>query len=116
MDVDYLLLVNTQGVLRLERWLSGISLSERRKTVTDLSRIVSGKNEDECCVFEYNTRKIVFRRYASLYFIAGVPSENTNELAVLETIHRYVQALDACYTEVCELDIIFDFQKAYFCF
>ena len=57
--------------------------------------------------------KIVYRRYASLYFIAGCSSTD-NELITLEIIHRYVEQMDKYYGNVCELDIIFNFQKAYF--
>ena len=51
-------------------------------------------------------------RYASLFFIAGVDSED-NELIALEMIHRYVELLDKWFLNVCELDIIFGFQMAY---
>lgn len=57
--------------------------------------------------------KVIYRRYASLFFIAATdPSDN--ELLSLEIIHRYVEQMDKYYGNVCELDIIFNFQKAYF--
>uniref|UniRef100_A0A8C6Y3B0 AP complex mu/sigma subunit domain-containing protein n=1 Tax=Naja naja TaxID=35670 RepID=A0A8C6Y3B0_NAJNA len=37
-----------------------------------------------------------------------------NELITLELIHRYVELLDKYFGSVCELDIIFNFEKAYF--
>uniref|UniRef100_A0A3Q3DCW3 Adaptor related protein complex 1 subunit sigma 2 n=1 Tax=Hippocampus comes TaxID=109280 RepID=A0A3Q3DCW3_HIPCM len=37
-----------------------------------------------------------------------------NELITLEIIHRYVELLDKYFGSVCELDIIFNFEKAYF--
>ena len=57
--------------------------------------------------------KIVYRRYASLFFIAGC-SWDDNELITLEIIHRYVEQMDKYYGNVCELDIIFSFTKAYY--
>jgi hypothetical protein len=57
--------------------------------------------------------KIVYRRYASLFFIAGCDSTD-NELITLEVVHRFVEQMDKYYGNVCELDIIFNFQKAYF--
>jgi hypothetical protein len=57
--------------------------------------------------------KIVYRRYASLFFIAGIDSTD-NELITLEIVHRFVEQMDKYYGNVCELDIIFNFQKAYF--
>lgn len=56
---------------------------------------------------------MVYRRYASLFFIAGCSSTD-NELVTLEIVHRYVEQMDKYYGNVCELDIIFNFQKAYF--
>lgn len=56
---------------------------------------------------------MVFRRYASLFFITGIDSDD-NELNTLEIIHRYVEQMDKYYGNVCELDIIFNFQKAYY--
>lgn len=55
----------------------------------------------------------MYRRYASLFFIAGSSSED-NELITLEIIHRYVEQMDKYYGNVCELDIIFSFTKAYY--
>jgi len=52
------------------------------------------------------------RRYASLYFVVGVPA-GVNELIVLEEIHLFVEVLDQYFGNVCELDIIFNFHKAY---
>lgn len=36
-----------------------------------------------------------------------------NELLTLDIIHRFVEQMDKAYGNVCELDIIFNFQKAY---
>jgi AP-1 complex subunit sigma 1/2 len=48
-----------------------------------------------------------------LFFIAGCDSSD-NELITLEIVHRFVEQMDKYYGNVCELDIIFNFQKAYF--
>ncbi|KAH3900479.1 related to AP-1 complex subunit sigma-1 [Saccharomycodes ludwigii] len=57
--------------------------------------------------------KVIYKRYASLFFICGI-DENSNELLTLEMIHRYVETLDKYFGNVCELDIIFNFSKAYY--
>ncbi|KAJ3105681.1 AP-1 adaptor complex sigma subunit Aps1 [Phlyctochytrium planicorne] len=46
-----------------------------------------------CNVLEYKDFKVVYRRYASLFFIAGTDLDD-NELLTLEIIHRYVEVLD----------------------
>lgn len=37
-----------------------------------------------------------------------------NELITMEIIHHFVEALDKYFGNVCELDLIFNFHKAYF--
>lgn len=56
--------------------------------------------------------KVIYRRYASLYFIAGTDLED-NELLTIEIIHRYVEILDDWFLSVCELDIVYNFSQAY---
>ncbi|GAA54546.1 AP-1 complex subunit sigma 1/2 [Clonorchis sinensis] len=51
--------------------------------------------------------------YASLYFCTAIEPQD-NELLTLEIIHRYVELLDKYFGSVCELDIIFHFEKAYY--
>ena len=38
---------------------------------------------------------------------------NDNELAYLESIHLFVEMLDLYFGNVCELDLVFNFQKVY---
>ena len=52
-------------------------------------------------------------RYASLFFVFCVDKED-NELAGLEMIHHLVEVLDRYFGNVCELDLIFNFHKAYY--
>lgn len=36
-----------------------------------------------------------------------------NELSYLETIHLFVELLDSYFSNVCELDIVFNFNRVY---
>ena len=54
--------------------------------------------------------QVVYKRYASLYFVMGVDSAD-NELLTLEIIHHFVEVLDRYFGNVCELDLIFNFHK-----
>lgn len=58
-----------------------------------------------CCLLSPGTG-----RYASLYFIACIDS-NENALLTLEVIHHFVEILDRYFGNVCELDLIFNFHK-----
>ena len=45
--------------------------------------------------------KVVYRRYASLFFVCGI-GQADNELITLEIIHRYVEVLDRYFGNVSE--------------
>jgi len=61
---------------------------------------------------EFRTNRVVYRRYAGLFFCVCVDSED-NELAYLEAIHFFVEVLDTFFGNVCELDLVFNFYKVY---
>ncbi|KAK2730551.1 clathrin adaptor complex small chain, partial [Colletotrichum kahawae] len=106
-------LLTTSPLQRLAKWFTTLSPKEKAKIVKDVSQLVLARRTRMCNFLEYKDSKIVYRRYASLFFIAGAASED-NELITLEIIHRYVEQMDKYYGNVCELDIIFSFTKAYY--
>jgi hypothetical protein len=61
-------------------------------------------------VLQFKEHKLVFRRYAHLFFIMCI-DEGDNELAVLEAIHLFVEILDNFFKSVTELDIVLNFHK-----
>ncbi len=62
---------------------------------------------------ELGEYKIIYKRYVSLYFIT-LCDKDENDLTTLEVIHHFVEYLDRYFGSVCELDIIFNYHKAYF--
>ncbi|TQD70624.1 hypothetical protein C1H46_043847 [Malus baccata] len=68
---------------------------------------------EQCSFVEHRNYKIVYRRYASLFFLVGVDNDE-NELAILEFIHLLVETMDRHFGNVCELDIMFHLEKAHF--
>ncbi|KAF7355392.1 AP complex subunit sigma [Mycena sanguinolenta] len=98
-------LTRSAGKVRLSKWFTTTAPKAKAKIVKDVTQLVLARR----------TRmytKVVYRRYASLFFVCGIGS-NDNELVTLEIIHRYVEVLDRYFGNVCELDLIFNFQKAY---
>jgi len=61
--------------------------------------------------FQFRNFKIVYRRYAGLYFCICV-DVNDNNLCYLEAIHNFVEVLNEYFHNVCELDLVFNFYKA----
>lgn len=62
--------------------------------------------------FQFRNFKIVYRRYAGLYFCICV-DVNDNNLCYLEAIHNFVEVLNEYFHNVCELDLVFNFYKVY---
>ena len=56
------------------------------------------------------TTKIIYRHYATLYFIFAVDQQES-DLGILDLIQVFVEALDKCFENVCELDLIFHSDK-----
>lgn len=52
---------------------------------------------------------VTYRHYATLYFIV-ISTATESPLALLDLIHVFVEALDILFEDVCELDLIFNFE------
>ena len=61
---------------------------------------------------EFRSFKIIYRRYAGLYFCICVDVSDNN-LFYLEAIHNFVEVLNDYFRNVCELDLVFNFYKVY---
>ena len=83
------------------------------KLVKEVTSQILARPNKLCNVVEHRNLKLIYKRYASLYFMLAVDDEE-NELIVLEMIQHYVEILDRYFGNVCELDLIFNFHKAYF--
>uniref|UniRef100_A0A8C5A1J1 AP complex subunit sigma n=1 Tax=Gadus morhua TaxID=8049 RepID=A0A8C5A1J1_GADMO len=109
----FMLLFSRQGKLRLQKWYVPLGDQEKRRLGRELVQTILGRKAKMCSFLEWRDLKVVYKRYASLYFCCAI-EEQDNELITLEVIHRYVELLDKYFGSVCELDIIFNFEKAYF--
>nr|XP_018261385.1 clathrin assembly protein [Kwoniella dejecticola CBS 10117]OBR83543.1 clathrin assembly protein [Kwoniella dejecticola CBS 10117] len=101
-----------EGKVRLAKWFQTLPPKTKAKIVKDVTQLVLARRTRMCNFLEYKDTKVIYRRYASLFFITSI-SPGDNELITLEVIHRYVEVLDRYFGNVCELDLIFNFQKAY---
>ena len=111
--IHLMLLVNRQRKIRLMKWYDSYLVSERQKYIKELSIMVIGRSQRLSNVIEWNNYKVIYKRFASLYFITLCDKEE-NELIILELLQHFVECLDRYFGNVCELDIIFNFHKAYY--
>ena len=108
----YMMLFNRQGKVRLSKWFTETAAKQRKRITTEVVSSVLARAPRQCNFIEWRDKKIVYKRYASLYFVL-VADVEANELLSLEVIHLYVEALDKYFGNVCELDLIFNSPKAY---
>ncbi|AQK62545.1 AP-1 complex subunit sigma-2 [Zea mays] len=74
---------------------------------------VHPEGEDQVGAISAKVKTAHVNWYASLYFCMRIDADD-NELEVLEIIHHFVEILDRYFGSVCELDLIFNFHKAYY--
>jgi len=111
--IQFVLLFSRQGKLRLQKWFESLPEKNKKKISRELITNILARKPKMSSFLELKEYKIVYKRYASLYFCMGV-DQSDNELVTIEVIHRYVELLDKYFGSVCELDIIFNYEKALF--
>eukprot|EP00210_Caulerpa_lentillifera_P009140 g8714.t1 len=111
--IQFFLLFSRQGKLRLSKWYSTYNQKERAKIIKEITPKILCRPAKLCNFLDWRDYKLVYRRYASLYFCCCVDVTD-NELYILEVIHHFVEVLDQYFGNVCELDLIFNFHKAYY--
>eukprot|EP00904_Undaria_pinnatifida_P005927 jgi/Undpi1/2464/HiC_scaffold_13.g05844.m1 len=109
-------MVNKMGQTRVSSYYDWMPIPERVALEAEVVRRCFSRSELQCSFFEFRGYKIIYRRYASLFFIVGVgvDKDDENELGVLEFIHCLVETLDKYFQSVCELDIMFNLEKTHF--
>eukprot|EP01083_Nonionella_stella_P002462 7113_1 len=119
--IRFFLLQNRQGKTRLSKWYvpppvpqsgAGSGEAEKIRIEAEVHRLVTARDKKYTNFIEYNNYKLIYRRYAGLFFTIAVDLAD-NELSYLETIHLFVELLDSYFSNVCELDIVFNFNKVY---
>jgi len=113
MAIKFFLLLNLQGKTRLAKWYDSYTQKEKNRLIKDITPLILSRASKLCNVIEHGDQKIVYKKYASLYFIASIDFDD-NELITLSTIHQFVEVLDKYFNGVYELHIIYNFHKVYY--
>jgi AP-4 complex subunit sigma-1 len=117
---------NKQGQTRLASYYQWMNMAERVALESEIIRKCLSRSELQCSFVEYRGYKVIYRRYASLFFIIGTIPESstdgtrkiydntTNELGMLEFIHTMVETMDRWAGSICELDIMYQLEQVHF--
>jgi len=96
-------------------------MAERVALESEIIRKCLSRSELQCSFLEYRGYKVIYRRYASLFFIVGTKPDvgsgeenHENELGMLEFIHALVETMDKWAGSICELDIMYQLEQVHF--
>merc|ERR1712043_131566 len=115
--IKAILIFNNHGKPRLNKFYQYYNEGQQQQIVKETFQLVSKRDDNVCNFLEGGSLiggsdyKLIYRHYATLYFVFCVDSSES-ELGILDLIQVFVETLDKCFENVCELDLIFHMDKA----
>ncbi|KAH9896174.1 AP complex, mu/sigma subunit [Xylariomycetidae sp. FL2044] len=135
--INAVLVFNGQGQPRLTKFYTQLETSMQQRLISEIFTLVSNRPSGACNFLplppllaasgtssssssasggadhqQHNDvpSLVTYRNYATLYFIV-ISTATESPLALLDLIQVYVEALDKLFENVCELDLIFNFES-----
>uniref|UniRef100_G1TGS9 AP complex mu/sigma subunit domain-containing protein n=1 Tax=Oryctolagus cuniculus TaxID=9986 RepID=G1TGS9_RABIT len=106
--IKAILIFNNHGKPRLSKFYQPYSEDTQQQIIRETFHLVSKRDENVCNFLEGglliggSDNKLIYRHYATLYFVFCVDSSES-ELGILDLIQVFVETLDKCFENVCEL-------------
>ncbi|KAL6227175.1 hypothetical protein ACLB2K_001134 [Fragaria x ananassa] len=113
--IQAVMVINTQGKPRLAKFYEFQPVEKQQELIRSVYTVLSSRAEDVSnfldveSIFGPDTR-LVYKHFATLYFVFVFDSSE-NELAMLDLIQVFVETLDKCFKNVCELDVVLNYSK-----
>ncbi|VEU22410.1 DEKNAAC103545 [Brettanomyces naardenensis] len=114
--IHAVLIFNQSGAPRLIRFYTAVDIQTQQLLLQQVYQLVIKRSDSQCSFLtppplleEYEEIKVIYRRYATLYFVFVVDQQES-ELGILDLIQVFVQVLNRCFKNVCELDLVFHWQ------
>ncbi len=97
-------------------------MAKQQEIIAKIYGLISSRPASDVCnfltgagteaLFGGERVRVVYRHYATLYFCFVVDS-GESELGILDLIQVFVESLDRCFENVCELDLIFNYETTH---
>lgn len=98
------------------KFYTSVDIATQRLLLQQVHQLISVRNGEDCSFLkppkllqDVEDIKVIYRHYATLYFVFIVDDQEL-ELGILDLIQVFVECLDKCFANVCELDLIFGWQ------
>ncbi|KAL7638459.1 UNVERIFIED_CONTAM: hypothetical protein RMT77_011029 [Armadillidium vulgare] len=117
--IKAILVFNNHGKPRLSKFYQYFVEEMQQQIIKETFQLVSKRDDNVCNFLEGGSLiggsdyKLIYRHYATLYFVFCVDSSES-ELGILDLIQVFVETLDKCFENVCELDLIFHVDKVHY--
>mmetsp|Transcript_4859 Transcript_4859/g.8467 ORF Transcript_4859/g.8467 Transcript_4859/m.8467 type:complete len:167 (-) Transcript_4859:284-784(-) len=116
--IKFILVFNNHGKPRLTKFYEYMPEEQQQKVIQECFRLIGNRPEGQCNFIDTasadgSARRLVFRNYATLFFVFCV-DDAESQLGVLDLIQVFVETLDRCFENVCELDLIFNMDRINF--
>ena len=115
-----IIIVNNHGKPRLTKFYQTVeSEAAQQSVIRRVFQQVAARPDSFCnylegIVPEWGEHiKLIYRHYATLYFVFAVDAQES-DLGILDLIQVFVEALDKCFENVCELDLIFHSDRVHY--
>ena len=108
------------GKPRLLKFYEQFAVEVQQSIIREIFSLLSKRSDSVCNFLEGGSvssfgkdTRLVYRHYATLYFVFAV-DQSESELGILDLIQVFVEVLDKCFENVCELDLIFNCDKVHY--
>jgi AP-3 complex subunit sigma len=113
-------IINDHGKARLIRFYDETSSDVQQRMIKCIHALISARDDNSSCCFVFdelpgelfrpNQDRIIYRHFASLYFVI-VADSCESELGILDLLQVFVHVLDQCFENICELDIVYHYDR-----
>lgn len=116
--IKSVVVLNNHGQARLTKFYVQIGEESEQQFVREVFALLSRRSDGMCNFVQGGTVlgedvRVIYRHYATLFFVFCVDASES-ELGILDLIQVFVETLDGCFQNVCELDLIFHMDKIHF--